>query len=126
MAYRSALVDKGQILRKAGTGKKVNGYTVTGVVEGELFKARLQLSSNSETTRDDKTSADVRPILNTDKKDKLGNLLAFRISDRIRVISRELGTDVWEVDGEPEPIRKKRRIIGWILQVHRVEEPQAD
>lgn len=130
MAYRGALVDRAHILRKRkGTGRKVNGYTVqdeTSPVEGPEFRARLEMNTSIENERDGRTSADPRPSLMTDFRDSDGNPLEFRISDRIRVVSRQLGTAVWEVDGMPDPIRKKRRVIGWDVPIHRVEETVAD
>lgn len=123
MAYRGALVDRAVIRRKRGQGRKVDGRTVFLPEDSPEFRARLQLSQANEDTRDERTAAVVRPILMTDRKDSAGDLLEFKMSDRIVVTSRELGTNVWEVTGEPEPLRKKRKVIGWVVPISRVEEP---
>ena len=123
MAYRGALVDRAQIRRKQGQGRKVDGRTIFASQDGPVFRARLQLPQANEDTRDERTAAVIRPTLMTDRKDASGALLDFRVSDRILVTSVQLGTNVWEVTGEPEPLRKKRKVIGWVVPINRVEEP---
>lgn len=138
MALGAVLVDRAYLIRQEaivvggeeGEGEEVEGTTVVEVEgstvyeedEGPEFKARLQIESASERTRDGVTQTDPRPMLLTAKKDSEGTELDFKPSDRIKVVSKQLGTAIWEVDGEPEPLRKKRTVIGWQLTLHRVEE----
>ena len=123
MAYRGALVDRAVIRRKQRQATKVDGRTIFTSQDGPEFRARLQLPQANEDTRDERTAAVIRPTLMTDRKDSDGDLLDFRTSDRILVTSRQLGTALWEVTGEPEPLRKKRRVIGWVVPINRVDEP---
>lgn len=128
MAYRSPLVDRGQIQRKVQSTKKVGGRKVPtdSPSLGPMFRVRLQLPNTTERIRNGQSTAVPRPQLMTDRKDRQGNLLEFRISDKILVTSRQLGTALWEVDGEPEVIRKKRRVIGWLLPVAKVDEAAVE
>ena len=126
MAYRGALVDRASIRRKHASATKVDGRTIFSSQDGPEFRVRLQLPQANEDNRDERTAATIRPTLMTDRKDASGELLEFRTSDRILVTSRQLGTDLWEVTGEPEPLRKKRKVIGWVVPINRVEEPAVD
>jgi hypothetical protein len=55
-------------------------------------------------------------------RDRDGNTLAINASDRLEVNSKELGRAVFEITSDGEPIRKKRRMLGWMANVTRVEE----
>jgi hypothetical protein len=125
MSLGSVLVDRANLIRSEPTEEVIEGsvvFTEGEDAEGPEFRARLQISQSPERTKEGMTQADPRPMLLTERKDLEGNDLDFRTSDKIRVVSKELGTATWEVDGEPEPLRKKRTIIGWQLQIHKVDE----
>lgn len=124
MALRGALVDRAYKVDQRGTGRKVDGRTIFKPAEGTRFRARLSLSAGApERSAQGETYVEPRPMLLTGIRDDDGNPLSFSNADRIRVVSKELGEDTWDVDSEPEPLRKKRRLIGWQLQLMRVKEP---
>jgi hypothetical protein len=50
----------------------------------------------------------------------------IRASDEIEVASLELGDALWRVNGDPVPIRKKRRVIGWTVPLSRLNEPRRE
>ena len=126
MALGSALVDRAVQLRKAGAPLKVEGRTIHSTATSPPFKCRLDVVSAEEQTRDERTATQPRPMLLCGLKDLEGAALDFKQSDRLRVESRELGTDIWELDAEPKPMRRKRRLIGWELSLHRVVEAVKD
>jgi hypothetical protein len=55
-----------------------------------------------------------------------GNPLHFRSDLRIDIASAQLGRALWRMAGEPEPIRKRRRVIGYVLLVGKVIEREYD
>ena len=126
MSYRSALVDRGQVLREQASARKVEGSRVFTTEEGPTFRVRLELNAAPKRKDGGRTATEPRPMLMTDRKDSEGHELRFRSSDRIQVTSRELGEALWEVDGDPKPIRKKKRLVGWELNIKRVNEPPVD
>jgi hypothetical protein len=122
MALRGALVDTAYRIRKQPDARKVEGSTVYAPTESEPIKARLTLSTAAERPEDGRVVTEPRPTLIVLKKDMRGNELDWKASDRIRVESRELGINTFEIDGDPQPMRKKRRIIGYSLTLRRTEE----
>jgi hypothetical protein len=126
MALGSALVDRGRIVRQATTGVKVEGTTIFEPEFLPLFKCRLTLNEDVEKDADPRRKRVTREAtLMVNKKDKGHNLVEVRASDRVEVISKQLGTGVWEVTGDPEPLRKRRVVIGWIVGVSRVDDDLA-
>jgi hypothetical protein len=124
MALRAALVDLGyRKVQRAEPGRKTHGMTVmTPVEDSPPFRARLTIQQAGERLDDGRVLTEPKPTLLTGKRDKSGTELSFAHNQRIRVKSKSLGEADWEVDGEPVPIRKKRRIIGWTLNLKRTEE----
>lgn len=129
MSLGSALVDRAFLLRKeeADPGEVVEGTVIFEEPDednptGPEFRCRLDISATPERTKDGMTQADVRPKLLAPKRDKKGVLLEFRIGDQLKVVSRELGTAIWEIDEDPEPLRRRRSLIGWEMGLHRVKE----
>jgi hypothetical protein len=54
--------------------------------------------------------------------DDTGEFVAFDADDILEVKSKQLGTARWQVIAMPEPLRKKRRVIGYQCQLRRVRE----
>jgi hypothetical protein len=123
MSLRSALVDRAYQRRQAADTKKVEGRTLRVTTESPPIRARLEVNPATERADEGgRVTTEPRPRLMTHHRDEDGNVVEFSNSDRLRVVSKELGEHIWEIDGEPDPIRKKRRVIGWELNLHRVEE----
>lgn len=55
-------------------------------------------------------------------KDKEGNSLVINPTERIEVQSKQLEGGIFEITGEPDPIRKKRKLIGYSVTISKVEE----
>jgi hypothetical protein len=122
MGFQGALVDRAVRIRKGTDGTRVEGSTIYSDVESASIKVRLDLSAASERLEDGRAVTEPGPSLLVYRRDLEGNYLDWRATDRIRVVSSELGTDTWEISGDPVPLRKKRRVIGWQLPLKRVEE----
>ena len=125
MGLKAALVDTAYRIRKSPTGEKVEGTTVFAPSESEAIPARLTLSTAGERAEDGRVLTEPQPTLIVYKRDILGQELDWRATDIIKVESRELGTHEFEVQGEPQPMRKKRRIIGWSITLRRTDEHDA-
>ena len=125
MGLRSVLVDRAYRIRKGATSKRVEGSTVFNSQESEAIRVRLSVQQAGERADNGRVLTEPQPTLLVYKKDLLGEELDWRATDRIRVESVELGTHEFEVSGDPQPIRKKRRIIGWTLNLRRTEENEV-
>ena len=126
MALRSALVDQGYLHRGVKTAKKVGGRSLFKETEGPMFRVRLDVSATPQSTTDGMIREVISPRLLTGKSDSEGNPLEFKSSDVIRVISGQLGEELWEVQGDPEPLRKRRSLIGWQLNIQRIKEQSPE
>jgi hypothetical protein len=125
MGIRAALVDRAYRLRKVPRSRRVEGSTVFQPTESEAVKARLSIANAGEQAEDGRVFTEPTPTLLVYKRDLAGEELDWKSTDRIRVESRELGTHDFELQGEPQPIRKKRTIIGWTLTLRRTEENEV-
>jgi hypothetical protein len=124
MALNSALVDRARIVSRApvASGRKVEGTTVYEKVEGPWFKARLfpEMSAAQLGVENRRRIIPDTPTMLAALLDVNGDPVVITSEARIEVDSKELGNEVWDVSGEPQPLRKKRRVIGWYFGVRRV------
>lgn len=125
MALGGALKDTGRIVRKEAQAKRVEGRTRFVPVARPDFKCRLTIKRVPQT----KDEAGVMsftstPLLLCGKRDKERNDLLFEVDDFVEVTSRDMPQfdGVYQVDGLPEPIRKKKRVIGWQLTLSATSE----
>lgn len=127
MAFGSALVDKARLVRQTTSGTKVEGTTQYVDHEGEWFKARLELPNAPEgQVNPSRKRVVVKPTLLTKTRDLAGEPIEFRASDRIEVESKQFGNTLWEAAGDPQPLRKRRTLLGWQLEMRRVDDNEAD
>jgi len=136
MALRGALKDRARIVRKEADAKRVEGRTTYHPRVMPLFRCRLEIVDAPESEdRAGVMSTEQEPSLMTDRIDEDHNPLRFQPDDELEVESRDLGDStekgwhlvaVFQVNGEPKPIRKKRRVIGWELRLKKVSESPAD
>lgn len=127
MALGSAMVDRARIIRRAPSPVKIEGRTQMTTVRGAWFRCRLNLRSDSQSQGPgDNPRTTRRPTLMLLPLDIEGRAVDLRHTDKVEVDSPELGLNLWEVDGEPEPLRKKRRVIGYEVPVKRVEQQESD
>ncbi len=61
----------------------------------------------------------------TDGEPGEGHFLAFELSDRLEVESLADAHRIWWVDTALEPLRKKRKVIGWSVNLRHALEPQV-
>lgn len=107
---------------------RVEGSTSFVPVAEQWFRCRLFLTSTTDTPDPQATrwASQSAPQVLTPAVDLDGNPLFFRSDLRLDIASTQLGRALWRMAGEPEPLRKRRRIIGYLLVVGRVIEREFD
>jgi hypothetical protein len=122
VALGSALVDRARPLREQPTADKVEGTTQFATVPGEWFRCRLDVTTQPESPDPSggRRRVEARPSLLYEWHDAAGLPVALTTEDRVEVASPELGTAVWLLEGDPRPLRKKRRVIGFEATLRRV------
>lgn len=130
MGLTSVLLDRARLVRKAASATKVGGRTTFVDTEpGTWFAARLQMpSTQAEQQPADFVAKRIvpTPTLMYAPDDDIGNPVEVRFSDMLEVESEDLGNALWQVTTEPEPYRKKRGIIGFEVQLRRVESHEFE
>lgn len=103
--------------------------TPRAATSSQWFKARLFLpdtSSESSDSQGARRRQVKRPTLMTGVRDADRQPLDVRAEDQLDVDSPELGRATWRVIGDPAPLRKRRKVIGFQIVLERVKEPKAD
>lgn len=128
MSLTGVLVDRARVVGRRDAGRKVAGRTIYSDVAGDWFKARLTLPSSGEQVD---PATGVRPVTLTPlllygTRDLAGEPVNVTGDDRVELDSKELGFAVFDVIGDAEPLRKKRRVIGFQIPLRRVVVHEAE
>jgi hypothetical protein len=129
VGLRRALVDRARVVRRVPTGPPVEGTTPFGDAASAWFLARLiQASIDGEANGNQpgRTRVPRTPQLLYGLVDESGAPIVVHADDRVEVDSAELGSAVWQVNGEPQPLRKRKVMLGGLADLVRVEEPGRD
>jgi hypothetical protein len=104
--------------------QKVEGTTQFTNLRYPWFKCRITYGPAPES--DDPQAARRRvprpATLLCGLKDLDGGLLTLSATDRLEMNSKQLGQAIFDLISDPEPIRKKKKLIGWQANLTRVEE----
>lgn len=128
MGLGGALVDRAKIVRnEPSAAGRVAGSTRFVPVEGDWFRARLELPSGTESSgpENSRRRAVIAPTLMFEDVDERGQPIKLTTQDRVLVNSPEQDESMWEVVAEPQPIRKKRTVIGYQVTLRRTTTRQA-
>lgn len=124
MSLNSVLVDKARIIEKKKAGRVVDGETLYADVSGPWFKVRIQLGSEGESIdgATEERSVHRTPSMMVALRNEDGENVILTVEDRLEVVSANLPqvNTVWDVISDPQPMRKKRRVLGWNVTLHRV------
>lgn len=126
MGLSRALVDRARIYGKSSTGQKVDGRVVMRDTQGAWFRVRLTLPQTDESTAAGRTRVSRRPELLYALRDAAGGPVTLHADQTLEVDSADTGRSFWEVDGEPELMRRRKGLVGGLAYLSRVEEPGAD
>src|SRR5262245_52485003 len=128
MGLNAALVDHARIARREAAGVKVEGRTRFGTVIGPWFRCRLDLSSRSQA-REGESRVDrvvEQPTMMFAIKDSEGRTVDLLATDKVQVISPQLGIFHFEVTANPTPLRKKKKVIGWQVGLRSIDEQEFE
>lgn len=132
MSLGSVLVDRARVLElQAASPVKVEGSTQFATVRGAWFRCRLFLpGADQDTTPATEAKGRVRVVNNAQlmfgKKDLEGQPLDVRFDAKVEVQSEQFGTLVYRVMNDPEKIRKRRTVIGYLANVEQAVERQFE
>lgn len=128
MSIAAVCVDRGRVITKEPSAVRLEGRTSFTPVAAQWFKCRLFLEQSNDVTDPQQAhfSSVNQPQVLCVTKDLDGVPLTFRGDQQLDISSAQFERAVWRMMGEPEPLRKKRRIIGWLLFVERVIEHEYD
>jgi hypothetical protein len=130
MGLTGVLVDRARVLRRAPTQVKVEGRTIVApYVRGAWFRIRVDMKEDRKSREpSDGPNRTVRsPVFMCGVRDLEGRPLDIIATDRLEVVT--VGTTspvVYELTGDPSPIRKKRATIGYEGSLRRVDEHPMD
>lgn len=125
MALGSVLVDKARTISRRAQPTLVDGMPISATARSDWFKARLTLNSAPEERgpggswnhrAEQGATLIVKPTANGG--------CPIRLQDTVEVRSVQLGDATYRVVGEPNPYRKKRRVIGYEVAVERTDEAE--
>jgi hypothetical protein len=122
------LVDRARIKEKVGTGTKVEGRTIHADTTGAWFRARLTLPAGQKQQDESGQRRKERkqPTLLYGKRDTEGEPVELEADQKVEVESEQLGSAVWRVVGTPEPLRRRRSLLGWLATLERVSEVRRE
>jgi len=127
VSLKRALVDRARVVRAEATATKVDGRTQYAQVPGEWFKARFIQASIDGESGGNENAGRVRvprtPQLLCGLFDVAGGVIVIHADDMVEIDSPQLGQAMYHVNGEPQPLRKRVKMLGWLANLTHVEEP---
>ena len=134
MGLRAALVDRARLDRQVESTQKVQGRTKMVPDKGAWFKARLTIPQAAEAQDSSNSRKITRgtPSIMFYRRDEDGDAVMVKAKHRLEVESNQLvdlvgdNRAIFEVVANPEPIRKKRTVIGWQSQLRVVDEQERE
>lgn len=119
MALGSVLRDKARTISQSGETTRVEGKKVRVPVESDWFRCRLEKVKESEGADQGYRRKVTRPKIVVSRKALLTSEM------QVDIISKEVHRSSdpvrYSVDGDPEPYRKRNRVIGWEAFLIRVQ-----
>lgn len=125
MGLNRWLVDRARTLTQA-EGEVVDGrVTDPGELPGTWFRARFDVAAAAESG-DVPGRAVEQPTLMFGVRDTAGEQVRLDPGQRVEVLCAALwaGPRRFEVAGEPAPLRRRRRLLGFEVSLTRVSEPR--
>lgn len=122
MALGTALVDRAVIVRQVASTERVEGTTLLAPVRSEVFKCRLFVPLASEGPDESRgyRRAMSYPQMLFAKADLRGDPVTLLFNDQVEITSKEQGgLTRWKVNGEPQPLRRKRSVLGFLVNLER-------
>lgn len=126
MALGVALVDRARVRTNVASNYRVEGSTVMLPTTGPEFRCRLTLPQAGKSAGAGGSRARVtkEPSLLLGLKALDGSKLELSVEDRVLVATQGNWETVeeWVVATDPEPLRKRKTVIGWFCSLRRVDD----
>lgn len=123
MGLASAIPDLARVHRNSKTVTKVDGRPRRVPEIGPWFRCRLDFDTQAPETRDPAhVTYRKRPNFLCGKRAKDRSLIRLEGSDRLEIDSKQFGTGFYSFDGDPEVIRKRKTIFGYMGTIVKIEE----
>lgn len=116
MSLGAALVDDCIHLERVAAGD-IDGRPRTALRRSQPIRCRLTFTQDPEGGSGPNGSVVRRPSLLLARRDRAGSVVHPTSASQFEVTSRELGTRTWQVDGDPEPLRRRRTLLGWQIRL---------
>lgn len=129
MGLTSALVDRARTLRQEpATGQRVAGRTPMLQMPSAWFPARLEMPAGNETPgpQGGRRRSIKHPTLMIDSFDDENQPVSLTGKDKVEVESIEYGRAVWELEGDPQPIRKREEVIAYQATIKRIDDREFE
>lgn len=129
MGFRGALVDKARAIGKSNTGVRIEGTVFRTTERSEWFRVRFDPNPAPEQRDDGEVKDNIPATALIGRYDQSGNEINLQGGDKLEIVSANLGNGTYMLTGDPEPLRKKRRVIGYtvnLLQVAGNDQPLRD
>jgi hypothetical protein len=119
MGLTTALVDRARIVSAEKMAEKVDGSTKFADISDEWFRCRLIPAASPEVAVEgqERTRVVTRARLLVGVRDLSGQPVRLDHTARVEVDSPDLGIKTYEIVEQPRPIRKRRRIMGYVMGV---------
>lgn len=123
MPFGGALVDTARVVRNRPLPSRVDGRTAFTKVTTAWFRCRLTVGARPRTKQGNVSRSESKPKLLYGTLDSEGNTIHLTSEDAVEVVAKEISeaAGLFLVDGEPEPIRKRRSLYGYEATLKRVE-----
>ena len=120
------LIHRGRVVRKVATGARVEGTREYGTVYGPWFRCRVfpEESQEGEGVRGGRKQLMKTPHVIVGIKDLQGDPVAvgeITPAVQLEIDAGPLGTSVWQVGSDPQPLLAPTKPIGFYFGVRRVE-----
>ncbi len=120
------MVDRARVIERVATGARVEGTAQYESVQGPLFRCRLFPNETPETDSGVRAGRRVLvdgPHVIVGITDVNGDRIA--VGDigpnvQLEIATLNMGTDVWQVSAQPQPLLTKKKVLGYYFPVRRV------
>lgn len=127
MSLTSVMIHRARVLERVPTGAKVEGTQQYGTVEGPWFKCRL---FPDETPESDSGARGGRRVIVKGPhvvcgiRDVTGQPIVpgdITPAVQLEIQAGELGTQLWQVKTDAQPLQNRTRLLAFYFSVQRVE-----
>jgi hypothetical protein len=126
VAIGAATPDRARVQRRVRTGERVRGAFKTTDKWSEPFRCRYTPANESESrSQSGVRRAKPATLLVKALSLRSSGVGVLKASDRVEITQADGTRLLMEVQGEPDPIRKRRTVIGYTASLQKVRDSEA-